>query len=159
MKVILLSLFLLSGIASASTTTFLMVKMPVCLVDESTGNAPIIIIIDVPVLSSGSTPDINFNHITSVYTPPSAAPWVKPYNVNVAVMYGIQIESVLSGANDAVTITIDATSAKKPKDMEHSIDQVMDAVEKCVRLMENEILPNHKKVIIRKPVKVGAVMK
>jgi len=158
MKIILLSLFLLSGIASASTTTFLMVKMPVCLVDESTGNSPIIII-DVPVLTSGSTPDINFNHITSVYTPPSAAPWVKPYNVNVAVMYGIQIESVLSGANDSLTITIHATSAKKPKDMEHSIDQVIDAVEKCVRLMEKEILPNHKKVIVRKPVKVGAAMK
>ncbi len=158
MRTIFLSLLLLSASAAASTTTFLMVKMPVCLVDEGDGNPPIIIL-DVPVLRSGGAPDCDFGYISSEYKPRSAAKWVEPYNVNVAVMYGIKIATSLAPANDQLTITIDASSAKKPEDMEHSIEQVLDVVEKCVRLMEREVLPNHKKVIVRKPVKAGAAMK
>jgi len=149
MRSLILSLVLLTGLSLGSTTTFLVVKMPVCLVDEGNGNPPIIIL-DVPVLRSQGAPDADFGFICSEHKPRSIAGWVEPYNVNVAVMYGITIESKLSPKNDLLTITIDASKAKRPEDMVHSVDDVIDAVEKCVRLMEREVLPNHKKTIVRK---------
>ena len=149
MRTIFFVLYLLTGFAAASTTTFLMVKMPVSLVDEGEGNPPIIIL-DVPILRSGGAPEQDFGYITSEHKPRSEAKWVEPYNVNVAAMYGIKIHSALSPNNDQLTITIDASTAKKPEDIHHSINDVMDAVEKCVRLMERQVLPNCKKVIVRK---------
>ena len=149
MKKLLLSLLLMTGFSLGSTTTFLVVKMPVCLIDEGDSSPPILIL-DVPVLRSHGAPESEFGFICSEYKPHSAAKWVEPYNVNVAAMYGITIDGALSPKKDQLTITIDASKAKKPEDMEHSVDEVVDAVEKCVRLMESAVLPNHKKVIVRK---------
>jgi hypothetical protein len=149
MKTLLLSMLLMTGFSLGSTTTFLVVKMPVCLVDEGDSNPPILIL-DVPILRSHGAPESEFGFICTEYKPHSAAKWVEPYNVNVAAMYGIRIDGTLSPKNDLLTITIDASKAKKPEDMRHSVDEVVDAVEKCVRLMESAVLPIHKKVIVRK---------
>ena len=149
MKKLLLSLLLMTGFSLGSTTTFLVVKMPVCLIDEGDSSPPILIL-DVPILRSHGAPDYDFGFVCSEYKPRSTANWVEPYNVNVAAMYGITIHGALSPKNDLLTITIDASKAQKPDDMEHSVDEVVDAVEKCVRLMASAVLPNHKKVIVRK---------
>ncbi len=136
--------------AQASTTSFLMVKMPVCLSDE-TEEFPPIIILDVPVLRAGGAPDGDFGLICSEYLPPSAAKWAKPENVNIAASYGIVISAKLTPSSQTLTLTIDASAAHKPEGSPHSIDQVMDAVEKCVKQMESQILPAYKKTVVRIP--------
>jgi len=150
MKAFLLLFSFLFSVAQASTTSFLMVKMPVCLSDESV-EYPGIIILDVPVLRAGGAPDCDFGLICSEYMPPSKAKWAKPDNVNIAATYGILISVQMTPADHALTLTIDASSAHKPEGAPYSIEQVMDTVEKCVKLMEAQILPAYKKTIVRKP--------
>jgi hypothetical protein len=150
MKVIMLLFSVLVSFAQATTTSFILVKMPVCLSDESEEFPPIIIL-DVPVLRASGGPDIDFGYICSEYLPPSKAKWSKPENVNIAASYGIFISAKMSSTDQTLTLTIDASSAKKPEDSPHSIEQVMDAVEKCVKLMETQILPAYKKTVVRKP--------
>jgi len=149
MKAVLLLLFSLVSLAQATTTSFLMVKMPVCLSDES-AEFPSITILDVPVLRASGAPDQDFGYICSEYLPPSSAKWAKPANVNIAAAYGIVISASMSPVGQTLTLTIDASAAHKPKDSPHSIGQVMDAVEKCVKLMKDQILPAYKKTVVRK---------
>ncbi|WP_395753118.1 hypothetical protein [Prosthecobacter sp.] len=148
MKAFLLLFSLLFSLAQASTTSFLMVKMPVCLSDESEEFPPIFLL-DVPVLRAGGAPDCDFGLICSEYLPPSAAKWAKPQNVNIAAAYGIRITARISAADQTLALTIDATTAHKPEGSPHSIEQVIDAVEKCVKSMENQILPAYKKTVVR----------
>ncbi|MBB5035654.1 hypothetical protein [Prosthecobacter vanneervenii] len=111
---------------------------------------PPITIIDVPVLRAGGALDQDFGYICSEYIPPSAAKWAKPGNVNIAVTFGIVISATIDSANQKLTLTIDASAAHKPEGSPYSIKQVVDAVEKCVRLMEPQILPAYKKTVVRK---------
>ncbi len=150
MKALLLLLFSLVSLAQATTTSFLMVKMPVCLADESE-EFPSITLLDVPVLRAGGAPDQDFGYICSEYFPPSAAKWAKPGNVNIAATLGIVISATIDSANQKLTLTIDASGAHKPEGSPYSIEQVVDAVEKCVRQMEPQILPAYKKTVVRKP--------
>ncbi len=150
MRTLLLLFSVLVSFTQATTTSFILVKMPVCLYSES-NELPPIIILDVPVLRSHGAPDQDFGYICSEYLPPSAAKWAKPENVNIAATYGIIISAEMSPPDKTLTLTIDASSARKPEDSPHSIEQVMDAVEKCVKLMEASVMPEYKKTVVRKP--------
>jgi len=152
MKAMLLLLLLPTSWIEASTTSFLLVKMPVCLLSE-TAEYPPIVIMDVPMVVAHGADEMHFGLICREYNPPSTVYWVKPYNVNSASIYGISISVEMSPNNQTLRITIDASSAKQPKDWPYSVEEVGDAVEKCVTLMEPEILPNYKKIIVRKPAK------
>lgn len=48
-----------------------------------------------------------------------------------------------------VTITIDASSAKKPEGYPFTIEQVTDAVMTCVKLMPPIVPENERKMIIK----------
>lgn len=150
MRALLLFVSFLPLLAQATTTSFIMIKMPVCLSDESEKFPPIVIL-DVPVLRADGAPDHDFGHICDEYVPRSTVKWAEPGNVNIAAAYGIAITAEMPPGGKTLTLTIDASSAQKPEDSPHSIEQVMDAVEKCVKLMEGQILPGYKKTIVRKP--------
>lgn len=127
MKQIIALLALLVIPAAASTLGLRTVKMPTHIVFNQESED--IKIVDVPFVSAGSFPEWAYSAMNKPFIPLADSSWNKPKDINLTSLYGISV----SGSNyDAV---VDLTKAKVPEGYSFAIDEVADAVVKCLNLM------------------------
>ena len=132
MKTLLL-LAMLAAPLSASHLTLRSVKQPVYLIgNESDSN---IHIIDVPFVSIYADPEWRFSAICKPFTPPSDGSWHDPDDFNLASLYGIKVSGTYVQGTPDVEVIIDASKAKAPETYPFTLDQVIDSVTTCVKLM------------------------
>lgn len=148
MKATLLLLVLLVQSAQSTLVSLGPVKMPLYLHGSDTD--PRISIMDVPVIDGSSSPEEMYSAISRVFTPPSPARFQKT-NVNMASSYGILASLSYGEAKEELhwIITVDASSAKKPEGHPFSVEQVVDAVVTCVKLMSPMAPEDEHKITIK----------
>jgi hypothetical protein len=127
-----LAVALASTITHATSLGLMTVKQPIYFHD-SDGDVEIRIL-DVHVASSLAAPEAFYAAITLPFVPITDGSWKEPADVNIASRYGIRVSADGNdGANTVVTI--DASKAKAPQDYPFTIEQVIDSVTTCVKLM------------------------
>jgi len=151
MKNILLILFPLTCLTlnvPASELELGTIKQPIYF--KEAGSASSIRVSDVPFVSRRSEPEWRFAAIGMPFIPPSDGSWKKPHDLNLASLYNIKVNAVRAANYWDVTVTIDATKAKVPEGYGFTIDQVVDSVTTCVKLMS----PNTPEVSPKLTIKV-----
>jgi hypothetical protein len=91
-------------------------------------------VVDVPFVTSHADPEWRFGAIGRPFVPPTDGSWKSPGDVNLASLYRIKI-SGLQTENGNVEVVIDLSEAVVPEGYPFTIDQVLEAVTTCVRLM------------------------
>lgn len=133
MKRLLLSVLLsLACVAAATVLRISKVTLPLYLHGSDTDVE--ISFESVPIASSLSDPESMYSAIAKPYIPPSQGPW-KPVDINVASLYKIAIAVQVPEEGKDTVVTIDASKASRPEDYPFTIDQVIDAVSTCVKIM------------------------
>lgn len=132
MKILVLALALFSTVAQATSLGLMTVKQPIYFYD-SDGDVEIRIL-DVHVASWKAHPEGWYAAITLPYIPVNDGSWKNPENINVAVQYGISV-SADGNDPDGTVVTIDASKAKAPPDHPFTVEQVIDSVTTCIKLM------------------------
>lgn len=88
----------------------------------------------VPIATTYPTPEWRYSAISTAYVPPSGGYW-KPTDINLTSVYGISVEGTEANEGKTIVVTIDASKAVKPEGYPFTIEQVIDAVTTCVKLM------------------------
>jgi hypothetical protein len=127
-----LAVVLASTITHSTSLGLMTVKQPIYF-HGSDGDV-VIRILDVHVASWAAHPEGFYAAITLPYVPVTDGSWKEPTNINVAVQYGIGVRAD-GNDPDHTVVTIDASNAKVPKDYPFTIEQVIDSVTTCVKLM------------------------
>ncbi|MEZ0386188.1 MAG: hypothetical protein ACAI34_03910 [Verrucomicrobium sp.] len=130
--VILLSFGLLVSPASSTTLGLASVKQAVYL--HGSDSDPVIDIVDVPFVTSYSDPEWRFNAICQPFIPAADKSWKEPQDINLASLYKITVSGTYAEGAD-VEVVIDASKAVVPEGYPFTLDQVLDAVSTCVKLM------------------------
>ncbi|MEN8200584.1 MAG: hypothetical protein ABFR63_10990, partial [Thermodesulfobacteriota bacterium] len=131
---LLLNLVLFTQIALSTQLGLRTVYQPLYL--HGSEDDAVIRIKEVPIASYYSDPEWRFSAICLPYVPPSHDPKKSYGNVNLASLYGITVHGTyIVGAHPDVKVVVDATKARVPEGYPFSIDQVVDSVVACVRLM------------------------
>ncbi len=127
-----LALALIAVCAHATELRLITVKQPVYLHDADTDVE--IRIMDVHVATSSASLERTVAAISLPFVPVNDGSWKEPTDINLASSYGI---AVSANGNDPeqMVVTIDASAAKVPEDYPFTIDQVIDSVATCVKLM------------------------
>ena len=94
----------------------------------------------VPFITHHSEPEWRFPAISAPCIP-STAPSRPPQDVNLASLYRISAAGTYKPESHDLKVTIDASKAVRPEEYPFTIDQVVDAVVTCVRLMYPERPP------------------
>ena len=118
---------------SATEIELRTVKQPIYL--RGAGSASGILIKDVSFVSRHSDPEWRFNAISQPFIPPTDGSWQNPHDVNLTSLYGIKVIGATVADSRDVTVTIDGTKAKVPEGYHFTIEEVIDAVTTCVKLM------------------------
>lgn len=138
MKAFTLALTLAAALAATTTIThatslgLMTVKQPIYM-HGSDGDVEIRIL-DVHVASSLAAPEGFYPAITLPYVPVTDGSWKEPEDVNIASRYGIRVSADGSDGSNTV-VTIDASKAKAPEGYPFTVEQVIDCVTTCVKLM------------------------
>ncbi len=119
------------GSLPASTLGLTTVKQPLYMHSDAD---PKILILDVPVASSGTVPEGFFPSICLPFVPASDDTWKERGDINLASLYKIKLE-VLEGDTLVWKLIIDASAAKVPEGYPFTIEQVVDSVETCIKMM------------------------
>ena len=146
---ILLALTLLILPAHATSLSLLMVKMPIYLHGSDSDTQ--IQILNVPVMNASSTNEASYSAICHAFIPPNISSWVKPSDVNIASQYGIHV-SMEEASEKGIyhwMITVNAEAAKRPEGFPFTIEQVVDSVVTCVKLMTPTVPEGDRKVTIK----------
>jgi hypothetical protein len=127
-----LALSLIAVYAHATELRLITVKQPVYLHDADTNTE--ISIMDVHVATSSASLESTVAAISLPFVPVTDGSWKEPTDINLASSYGI---AVSANGNDPeqTIVTIDASAAKVPEGYPFTIDQVIDSVSTCVKLM------------------------
>lgn len=130
MKFILFSLLLWSGTAYGTALGLICVKQPIYLHGSDMDTQ--ITIADVWIVSASSVQP--YGYINVPFVPPSVTG--KPgTDVNLASLYHIGIDTEEDGKGNKMEVVIDASAAKVPDGYPFSIEQVIDAMTTCVKIM------------------------
>src|SRR5262245_38560346 len=84
------------------------VKQPIFMLSDADSQ---ILILDIPVASSGSSPEGFFPLICAAFVPPTDGTWKERTDINIASKYGIKVE-VEEGDTLMWKIIINASAAK-----------------------------------------------
>ena len=133
MKLSLLLLTTLATSVSASHLGLTSVKQPVYLI--GTESDSVIRIVDVPFATMGADPEWRFTAICRPFVPATDGSWREPHDVNLASLYGITVVGTYKKDSRDVEVVIDASKAAVPPRYPFTIEQVIDAVTTCVKLM------------------------
>jgi hypothetical protein len=133
MKLSLLLLATLATSVSASHLGLTSVKQPVYLI--GTESDSVIRIVDVPFATMWADPEWRFTAICRPFVPATDGSWREPHDVNLASLYGITVVGTYKKDSRDVEVVIDASKAAVPPRYPFTIEQVIDAVTTCVKLM------------------------
>ncbi len=148
MKAVLIAFLIMVCPVFASELRLATVKQPVYLAE--TGFDPSISIVDVPFVTRNSDPGWRFNAICEPLIPATDGSWRKPADVNLTSIYGITVAGTYTtpGKSD-IEVVIDCSAAKRPEGYPFTLEQVLDTVVTCVRLMYPPVPENEGKFEIR----------
>jgi hypothetical protein len=133
MKLALSFLAMLATSLCASHLGLTSVKQPVYLI--GTDSDSVIRIVDVPYVTRWADPEWRFTAICRPFVPATDGSWTGPHDVNLASLYGITVAGTYKKDSPDVEVVIDASKAVVPPRYPFSLDQVVDAVTTCVKLM------------------------
>jgi len=91
-------------------------------------------ITSVPFVTFHADPEWRFSAISKPFVPPTDGTW-RPHDVNLASLYGISVSGSYKENGTDMLVTIDASKAVIPDGYPFSVEQVIDAVITCVKLM------------------------
>ncbi len=94
---------------------------------------PRISIVAVPYVTFYADPEWCFSALSKPFVPPTDGTW-KPHDVNLASVYGIVVSGTYKDNNMDMVVTIDASKASVPEGYPFTIEQVITAVDTCVKL-------------------------
>jgi hypothetical protein len=134
MKTILFAILLcLAPLASGTQLRIVSVVQPLYLL--GTESETVIDFQRVMFVTSYSDPEWRFGAISTPFIPPSDGSWKKPHDVNLASLYKISVEGLFKENNQDMVVTIDASKAVRPEDYPFTIEEVIDAITTCVKMM------------------------
>jgi len=133
MKLALALLATMVTSVSASLLGLTSVKQPLYLI--GTDSDPVIRIADVPFVTRWSDPEWRFTAICRPFVPATDGSWKEPQDVNLASLYGITVVGTSRKDSVDIEVVIDASRAAVPPRCPFTIEQVVDAVTTCVKLM------------------------
>lgn len=147
MKSILLACLVLTSVVHGSQLGLFTVKQPLYLHGSATDSE--IFIADIVVGGGIVYPEGIFAAIALPYVPPAGV-WNDPHDVNLASLYGIGVGATEKYTDPrALEVTIDATKARVPKGYPFTIEQVVDAVTTCVKMMHPIEPESERKFILK----------
>ncbi|MEP4076661.1 hypothetical protein [Haloferula sp.] len=109
------------------------VKQPIYLLGS--GADTIIRIVDVPFVTLYADPEWRFSAICQPFVPPTEGSWQDPHDVNLTSLYGIGVSGTYKKDSPDIKVVIDVSKAKVPENYPFTMEQVLDAVATCVKLM------------------------
>lgn len=89
---------------------------------------------EVPFVTFNADPEWRFPAISTPFTPPASGS-VKTGDVNLTSLYGITVEGNYKEKGQDMVVTINASKAVQPEGYPFTVEQVIDAVTTCVKLM------------------------
>ena len=92
-------------------------------------------IVDVPFATMWADPEWRFSAISRPFVPATDGSWREPHDVNLASLYGITVSGTYKKNSRDIEVVIDASKAVVPPGYPFTIEQVVDAVTTCVKLM------------------------
>jgi hypothetical protein len=95
---------------------------------------PRISIQSVPFSTFYADPEWRFSAIAKPFIPQTDGSW-QPHDVNLTSLYGLVVGGGYKENGKDILVTIDASKAAPPEGYPFTVDQVIDAVVTCVRLM------------------------
>ena len=132
-KFMLIALLLsLVPIAWCSVLRLDTVSLPLYL--HGSDEDPTISIRQVPFATFGADPEWRFSAISTPFMPPTGNA-VKTSDVNVTTLYGITVEGNYKDNGKDMLVTINASKAVQPEGYPFTVEQVIDAVSTCVKIM------------------------
>lgn len=146
MKTVLILCMLMGSFIARGTTVGLMqIKLPLYLHDSDMDAR--VLIADVPVVLNSSAWESACSMVASPYVPMGDTRWIKPHDVNLTSLYGIRIGAEDKAGNKEVTI--DASAAKIPEGYPFTLEQVIDAVSTCLKLMHPAVSESEQKFTLK----------
>lgn len=133
MKLSLLFLATLATSLFGSHLGLRSVKQPLYLM--GTESDPMIHIVDVPFATTWADPEWRFTAICQSFVPATDGSWREPHDVNLASLYGITVTGTYKKGSQDIEVVIDASKATVPSHYPFTMEQVVDAVTTCVKLM------------------------
>ena len=88
----------------------------------------------VPYVTSESDPEWRFSAICVPFVPPSRGSW-RAHDINLASLYRIKVEGTYGEDGKDVVVNVDASKATQPEGYPFTVEQVVDAVVTCVKIM------------------------
>lgn len=132
-RLIIIALLLsLAPLARCSELRLDTVSLPLYL--HGSDEDPTISIRQVPFATFGADPEWRFPAISTPFMPPTGNA-VKTSDVNVTSLYGITVDGNYQENGKDMVVTINASKAVQPEGYPFTLEQVIDAVSTCVKLM------------------------
>jgi len=88
----------------------------------------------VPYVTSASDPEWRFSAISVPFIPPTGGSW-RAHDVNLASIYHIAVDGTYAENGKDLLVNVDASKAAQPEGYPFSVEQVVDAVVTCVKIM------------------------
>lgn len=88
----------------------------------------------VPYVTFSSDPEWRFAAICVPFIPPTGGSW-KRHDVNLASLYHLAVGGSYKKDSHDILVTIDASKAKHPEGYPFTLEQVIDAVVTCVKIV------------------------
>ena len=95
----------------------------------------------VPYVTAASDPEWRFSAISVPFIPPTSGSW-RAHDVNLASIYHIVVDGTYAENGKDMLVTVDASKAAQPEGYPFSVEQVIDAVVTCVKIMYPERPPD-----------------
>lgn len=133
MKAVFFVLLLsIAPFASGSLLRLDSVSLPLYL--HGSESDPRITIESVPFTTFHADPEWRFSAIAKPFVPQTDGSW-RPHDVNLTSLYGLTVGGKYKDNGKDILVTIDASNAAPPEGYPFTVDQVIDAVVTCVKLM------------------------
>ena len=87
----------------------------------------------VPLVTHASDPEWRFAAICAPFIPPGS--WRQPHDVNLASLYHIKVNGTYKEDGKDILVTVDASKATQPDGYPFTVEQVIEAVVTCVKIM------------------------
>ncbi len=88
----------------------------------------------VPFVTFSSDPEWRFSAISAPFIPPSAGTW-HPQDVNLTSLYRITVSGTYKTEGNDILVKVDASKAVRPENYPFTLEQVIEAVVTCVKIM------------------------
>ena len=88
----------------------------------------------VPYVTSAADPEWRFSAISVPFIPPTSGSW-RAHDVNLASIYHIVVDGTYAENGKDVLVNVDASKAAQAEGYPFSVEQVIDAVVTCVKIM------------------------